>query len=132
MATPSDLIPEPFLDDFVPPPGTVALFGYIGRDDDPEHIRLYDDQTLRSWLEIPAATVLQAGSRGDGRGSVVYVPMGAPIKRASYVNAGDLADGYLDGDIAAPPDGGYQTAQYALRAAGGCRPTQMKVGCCLP
>jgi hypothetical protein len=91
-----DLVPDPGQ----PPPESVVLRGYMGKSDRDGHRRLYLDDSLSSWVEIPEDEILHVETTPeDESGTSIWVKRSAQLETKRVESATAPAE-FLTGDIA--------------------------------
>jgi hypothetical protein len=105
--------PNPQPDDFVGkvvkdpanPPNAVLVQGYIGRSDDADHVRVYGDPSLSSYVDVPTDSVLHSerlpAEQSPLGGSVLWVDGSAPLRspQPQPATAADFLRGPVQADL---------------------------------
>jgi hypothetical protein len=105
---PPDLTTHPLVGAMIgaidPPPGLIALRGYIGPGADNDHRRLYPTLDFQSYIELPVAAVV-ATNPADAADPLsptdVYVKLGTPVETVQVQRSTEPIDSYLQGGITA-------------------------------
>jgi len=98
----SDGLPEGLVVDPSRPPRTVTFTGYLGESHIPGHVRLYADEELREWFDVPRDGLLHAYQYGEGavRRTIIWVNQRTTLERR-VPQPEDLEGEYIDGEVAA-------------------------------
>ena len=106
-----DLVPDPGQ----PPPDSVVLRGFMGKSDRDGHRRLYLDDSLSSWVEIPEEEILHVETTPDDEsGTAIWVKRSAQLETKSVQSASAPAE-FLSGDIAGAAAGGLRPGAPGLK-----------------
>jgi hypothetical protein len=85
------------------PPNAAVVQGYVGRSDADDHIRVYADPSLQSYVDIPADAVLHSerlpAEQSPLGGSVVWVDANAPLRQPAPTPPAATAADFLRGSI---------------------------------
>jgi hypothetical protein len=78
-----DQLPERLVPDPSQPPRMVAFMGYLGASPKENHVRLYLDEELREWFDVPENLILHSDSHGEGalRGTVIWLDEATNVER---------------------------------------------------
>lgn len=136
------------LDDFVgrivqdpnAPPSVTLLSGYLGSSSEEGHVRLYLDEELCRYVEIPEKAIRHTQELPPEQsplgGSLVWIDRDAEVlhgaagserRKATFLE-GQIAQDYIGGAGGIGTSGGGVTDQSGA-AAGGILPTDMGPGC---
>jgi hypothetical protein len=83
-----------------PPQPSVKLFGLPGPAPDADHTRLWLDEGLSSYLDVPNGAILYSKTLPDDAGTVVWVAADAALTHGS-VSSHETQASFLTGELAA-------------------------------
>lgn len=126
----------PQFDDFVGrvvtdpanPPNAVLLQGFVGASDAEDHVRVYTDPSLASYVDVPAASILHSerlpAEQSPLGGSLLWVDRSAQLRPPATAAPQAAAADFLRGPIQAA------LGPAAAPEAGAIRPTLFtQLGC---
>jgi hypothetical protein len=106
----------PRFDDFVGrvvadpanPPNAVLIQGFVGASDAKDHIRVYADPSLASYVDVPSAAVIHSVELPEDQsplgGSMLWIDAAARLRPAAVApqaTAGDFLRGPIQADLGA-------------------------------
>jgi hypothetical protein len=137
----------PQLDDFIAkvvadpanPPNAVLMEGFIGASDADDHIRVYSDPSLASYVDVPSASILHSvklpAEQSPLGGSMLWVDAGAVLRpqvATRQATAADFLQGPIQEQLGAAAVAGAAAApvQITLLTHQGCpRPVTLATVC---
>ncbi|HVD39715.1 MAG TPA: hypothetical protein VNC16_01770 [Solirubrobacterales bacterium] len=118
-----------------PPKPATRLFGYPGPAADSKSTRLWLDEELSSYVDVPNDAILHSKTLDDDAGTILWVDPTATLTHGSP-GAQEVQAEFLGGTIAqrnlagAAPAAGLGTLEATIATV--CRPSLARTACILP